>query len=118
MSMARLQPKQENSDNLNSLVCPSKKKINKEKEMYGVNPSDRANCQIADLKIETHVSAADIYSHPNCMRTYLRKYELRFSEHSIHQLSKWKITFLLKANEAIAPLLDLGYGFTWPIKEI
>ena len=52
MSVARPQPKQENSDNLNSLICVLARK-NKEK-MYGVNTPDRANSQIADLKTGTY----------------------------------------------------------------
>ena len=73
MSVARPSPRQENSDDLNCVICGLARK-NKERKKYRVSTSDRANLflaatsyfkddvfdRIADLNTETHVFAADL----------------------------------------------------------
>ena len=67
--------------------------------------------RVADLNSDTHVFAADLYGHPNCICAYLRKYERCSMEQHHHQPSE-KYLLFQKANEIIAPLLEAGYGFT------
>lgn len=116
-------------EDLQCVICGSdriKVKGVNDRKKYRICESKRANTflsaasyfgdevfsRVADLNSDTKVFAADLYSHPNCMRLYIRKYECAINSKPHSHQSSNKFTLFERANEILEPLLIAGYGFT------
>lgn len=103
-------------EDLPCVICGSariKVKGTDDRKKYRICESKRANTflsaasyfgdevfsRVADLSSDTSVFAADLYSHPNCMRIYIRKYECAIISQPHSRQSSDKFTLFERANE-------------------